>query len=202
MGLRIISGSLKGRRIGTPKGLLIRPTSDRLRETIFNIIGGCVSGRTVLDVFAGTGALGIEALSRGAESAVFIDSSPTAVRLIEANLRLCGVEGRARVQRCDLLRMGKCIRSAFAPFDLVFMDPPYHLHAVRQALLNLHQSGTLAQNALIVAEHSAEEQIAVEGAPFWLNDRRRYGKTVVSFLNYDIEDGACDTEGKTKSFSS
>ncbi len=95
--MRIVAGSFGGRRLNVPKGLEIRPTSDRVREAIFNIIGQAVVGARVLDLFAGTGALGLEALSRGALRAVFIDKSPDAVRLIQSNIKRCGVQDRVTV---------------------------------------------------------------------------------------------------------
>ena len=122
-GLRIIAGTLKGRRLDTPGWDGLRPTSDRLRETLFNVLSGRVEGATVLDGFAGTGAVGIEALSRGAAHVTFVESDPRAVRLIERNLERCAVSDRYAIIRAGFADAAR--RSPPGLFDLVFLDPPY-----------------------------------------------------------------------------
>ena len=122
-GLRIVAGALKGRRLTSPTWTGLRPTSDRLRETLFNVLGQTCQGASVLDAFAGTGAVGIEALSRGAAHVMFVDHDPRALALIRQNLERCGVTDRYTIQRMDLARSGL---AAFpTAFDLIFLDPPY-----------------------------------------------------------------------------
>jgi 16S rRNA (guanine966-N2)-methyltransferase len=118
--IRIIAGSLKGRRIAGPGWLGLRPTSDRLRESLFNVLADTVAGARVLDGFAGTGAVGIEALSRGAAHVTFVEQDPRAVDLIGENLTRCGVTGGYTILRAD-------VATARTPavFDLIFLDPPY-----------------------------------------------------------------------------
>lgn len=181
--MRIISGTFKGRKLVAPRNLRIRPTTDRVRESIFNILGAGVSGRCVLDLFAGTGAMGLEALSRGAVSALFIDRSREALNLIRRNLAALDLQGRTRVLKWDIGRNLACLAQSPGQFDLAFLDPPYGRQLVMAALVHLKHSGSLTDNARLVIEHSPGETITPAEAGFGLEDQRRYGKTVVSFLS-------------------
>ena len=168
MALRIIAGELKGRKLQSVHGTKTRPTANRIREAIFNIIAFQVHGCPVLDLFAGTGAFGIEALSRGAESA--------------------GISSkyRTKIIQWDLTRNLNCLRSLRPAFNLIFLDPPYNKNLIEPTLLNLHTSQSVERNALIVVEHSSREPILKERLPFEITDQRRYGKTLVTFLNYMV----------------
>ncbi len=181
--MRIIGGDLKGRKLRPIRGMTIRPTSDRLRESIFNILGDRVVDAVVLDLFAGTGALGIEALSRGARCAVFVDRFRTALSAVTDNLRHCGMEASARVIRWDIARGLSCIRDHQPPFALVFMDPPYRQKLVQPALAHLVESRSLSPEGQIVVEHSVGEAPPESPAALVLSDQRRYGKSLVSFYN-------------------
>ena len=182
--MRIIGGNLKGKRLSSIRGNRIRPTADRLRESIFNILSDRVQGATVLDLFSGTGALGIEALSRGAAFAVLIDRYKNAVWLIEKNVRACAFEKKAKIIQWDITKNLKCIGAFKAVFDLVFMDPPYGQMTLAKTLRNLDLSNSLEKGALLVIEHSLLEPLDLELGRFSLTDRRKYGKTLVSFLTY------------------
>lgn len=208
MSLRIIGGSLKGRRLYSVRGTTVRPTADRLRESIFNILAFRLQGVVVLDLFAGTGAFGIEALSRGAMFAVFIDNDDKALSVIGQNIQLCALASRVKVIKWNIIKNLNCIRPACAPhlsavpgqagadrsarptFDLVFMDPPYNSNLIKPALLNLHNCRSLERGASIVIEHTLLEPIPEDIVKvhkqriFTITDQRRYGKTVVSFLSY------------------
>ncbi len=182
MGLHVFSGSLKGIPLFSSKGTAIRPTSGKVREAVFNILSSRVLSAGVLDLFAGSGALGIEALSRGAQRAVFIDVAPNAVSIIRKNLKRCNLEDRSEVFRRDICVNLNCLTRYPDSFDLVFMDPPYHQGMVLPALKNLKQSPALRTGALVVVEHGAKDP--TEQAGYRLVDRRKYGKTLVSFLEY------------------
>ncbi len=184
--MRIISGDLKGKKICSIKGTKTRPTSDRLRESIFNIIAFNVQDACILDLFAGTGALAIEALSRGAKFAVFIDISKNAVSTIRENIKLCNLDDRVKVIKWDINKNLKCIEHSKPAFNLVFMDPPYDKNFLEPTLLNLHLSCCMEKGCLIIVEHSLREPIPKEPAIFEITDQRKYGKTLVSFLNYVI----------------
>ncbi len=183
--MRVIAGELRGKKLSQPSGRDIRPTSDKMRESVFNILGEQVKQARVLDLFAGTGALGIEALSRGAASAVFLDKSVPAVRLIEKNLALCGLSDTARIFKWDISRTLYGLRSV-GPFDLVFLDPPYGKNLLPLAIHHLMQARVLVKNAILVAEHGFDESL--KQPPEWvLFDQRRYGKSLVSFLEYGMD---------------
>ncbi len=186
MGLRVISGRLKGKKLHSVRGLTIRPTADRLRESIFNILSYRVLNAMVLDLFAGTGALGMEALSRGAESAVFVDNNPGALSVIQRNIKSCSFDKQAHIIKWDIKKNLNCLKSEGTAFDLVFMDPPYNQGMVKPALFNLEQTRSLEKGARIVVEHSPLEPIPDHVFMFEIADQRRYGKTLVSFLTYVV----------------
>lgn len=180
--MRVISGTLKGRRLVSPDGSATRPTADRIKESLFNILAGCLIDKRVLDLYAGTGALGIEALSRGAASAVFIDQAQTALTALRRNLVALKLEDRARIIRWDILSNLNCLTASTQQVDLVFMDPPYEANAVGPTLTILMSCGVMAPGALIVVEHSVREVIGPPIDRLRLTDQRRFGKTLVSFV--------------------
>ena len=186
MSLRIISGELKGKRLFSPKGIKIRPTAESIRESIFNILSSTILNSVVLDLFAGTGALGIEALSRGASFAVFMETDKDALSLIEKNVAACRLQGRIKIIRADIAKKKIALNNEFPSVNLVFMDPPYNKNLIKPALINLSASHFLQQNALIIIEHALTETLPEDVLEYKISDQRRYGKTLVSFLNYMI----------------
>lgn len=181
--MRIIGGSLRGRRLAAPPGLATRPTADRVRESVFNILGGSLSVDLVLDLYAGTGALGIEALSRGAGRAILVDQARSALSVIRRNLQALHLEDRSRVVGADIRRGLRFLHTENTPVGLVFMDPPYADGMIASTLAALVDSGTLASGARIVIEHGRREAVAPSLPELILSDQRRYGKTLVSFLD-------------------
>jgi len=184
--IRIIGGELKGRKLVTVPGLQTRPTSDRVRESIFNILGDYVRGARVLDLYCGTGAMGIEALSREAESVLFADNHEQALRALKKNIKACSLESRAHTIRWNVLGNLNVIRSHSPAFNLVFTDPPYNKDMIQPSLLNLDLSRCLENGARLIVEHSPLEPIPENLFRFEITDQRRYGKTLVSFLNYMV----------------
>lgn len=184
--MRIIGGELKGKRLISVPGVRTRPTADRLRESIFNIISGYLQDSIVLDLFAGTGALGLESLSRGARFAVFIDKCKIVLSVIERNIQSCELEKKTKVIKWNAFRNLNCLKGFQPAFNLVFMDPPYGRHMVAPTLKNLHRRGCLEKGTLIVVEHLPCEVIDEKQSMFTLSDRRKYGKTLVSFLKYMV----------------
>jgi 16S rRNA (guanine966-N2)-methyltransferase len=178
--VRIIGGRFRGTRLYTPKGTGIRPTADRLRESIFNIIDLQLPGKRVLDLYAGTGAMGIEALSRGAIHGVFIDDNPRALDLIRRNISKVRAREQTTILSWNIARNLQCLCGHDA-FDLVFIDPPYRKDLVRRTLINL-QSAKIGFTSVIV-EHDVKESIKDLPPAFMLHEQRCYGKTLVSFLN-------------------
>lgn len=185
-GLRVIGGELKGKKLFSIKGLKIRPTSGRLRESIFNILFDHVVDSVVLDLFAGTGALGIEALSRGASFAIFIDNDKEAISTISKNIKVCGLTGRIKIARIDITKNIIEFAHKLPAVSLVFMDPPYNKNLITPALINLSKSRILENNALLVIEHDLHETLPENISDYTITDQRRYGKTLVSFLKYMV----------------
>ncbi|MBW2027763.1 MAG: 16S rRNA (guanine(966)-N(2))-methyltransferase RsmD [Deltaproteobacteria bacterium] len=184
--MRITGGDAKGRTLAPVKGFRVRPTSDRVREAIFNLIGQEVRGK-VLDLFAGSGVLGLEALSRGAEKAVFVDLSNQAVRLIKRNLQLCGYEKKGLAYRGDLSK-GFSLRAPWAggKYDLVFLDPPYGKGFIPSTLEVLVRGGVLAGSAVVVAESGKGEVLPPFQGPLRMVDSRTYGDTRISIYEYEV----------------
>jgi 16S rRNA (guanine966-N2)-methyltransferase len=181
--MRIVGGALRGRRLAAPAGLATRPTADRVRESVFNILGGRIQAEQVLDLFAGTGALGIEALSRGAGEAIFVDCGRAALAALRRNIQALHLEDRIRIVVRDIRNGLAFLANGEVCVDLVFMDPPYDRGMILKPLADLCQSGILAPGARIVIEHSPHEQITPLPRAVYLSDRRKYGKTLVSFLD-------------------
>ena len=159
--MRVIAGSFKGRRLKAPTWDGLRPTSDKLRETLFNIVGARVDGARVLDGYAGTGAVGIEALSRGAADVTFIESDPRATALVEANLALCGVERGYTIHRGDVASVLRRL-PAGAVFDLILLDPPYDAATVMQALEAA--AAVLRPDGLVVLERATRREPEIPAA--------------------------------------
>ena len=206
--MRITGGTFRGRNLAAPKDMRVRPTSDRARQAIFNIlqhsdfgIGFALENIAVADLFAGTGALGIEALSRGARFCLFVDDDADSRALQRENVEALGLTGITKIWRRDATDLGplgggglprevgtgsrQAIRpnkeGAGGPFGLVFLDPPYHKNLIPPALKSLKDGGWLSKNALLVAETSANEIIEAPG--FNILDEREYGETRVRILS-------------------
>ncbi|MDA3897805.1 MAG: 16S rRNA (guanine(966)-N(2))-methyltransferase RsmD [Desulfobacteraceae bacterium] len=191
--MRIISGSFKGKKLFSLKGSATRPTADRVRESIFNILASNIANASVLDLFAGTGALGLEALSRGAANAVFIDSSASAVQIIQKNILACKTENRVQVIRWDIAKNINCLPPDTLAFDLVFMDPPYNKNYILPALKKLMKQNILKDGSTIIIEHSGAEPVPQNHPGIQLADQRIYGKTLVSFLTVVLQENLCQT---------
>jgi 16S rRNA (guanine966-N2)-methyltransferase len=172
--VRVIAGQWRGRRLQAPAGASTRPTADRIREALFSILGHRVAGARVLDLFAGSGALGIEALSRGAAEATFVDSAPAAIRVIRANLEAVGAQ--AEVRRADARRFLGSASAAARQYDLVFLDPPYRLAGDLGDVLTAALPAVLAPGAAVVAESDRRAPLEL-GLPTL--DERRYGDTLI-----------------------
>lgn len=181
--MRVVGGRLRSRPIAGPKGSGLRPTADRLREALFNILmhayGDPVSGTRVLDLFAGTGALGIEAVSRGAAFVLFVDDGVEARSLLRSNTESLGLGGVTRIFRRDATKLGPA--HPMEPFSLVFADPPYGKGLAEKALVSARDGGWLTPQALIVVEEAADAGFAAP-AGFEELERRQYDDTELVFL--------------------
>lgn len=176
--MRVVGGRLRGRSIASPASREIRPTADRLREALFNILmhayGDPVTEERVLDLFAGTGALGIEAISRGASFALFVDNGAEARALLRQNVEALGLGGVTKVYRRDATKLGPV--HPLEPFSLVFLDPPYGKGLAEQALTSLRDGGWLARQALLVVEEASSAKFSAAES-FEELERRAYDDT-------------------------
>lgn len=181
--MRVVGGRFRGRPLAGPRSDTIRPTSDRMRESLFNILAHAFDlpdeTTRVLDLFAGTGALGLEALSRGAQSALFMETGVEARALIRRNIESLGLTGAARIFRRDATKPGSA--GTIPPFDLVFCDPPYRRGLGETALAAIRAGGWLKAGALCVLEEAADAEICVPDG-FDEVDRREAGETQLLFL--------------------
>ena len=181
--MRVVGGRLKGRNLASPLSNDIRPTADRLRESLFNILihayDDPIQDARVLDLFAGTGALGIEAVSRGAAFTLFVDNGAEARALLRNNVEALGLGGVTKVYRRDATNPGPA--HPMEPFSLVFLDPPYGKGLGEQALASLRDGNWLAKDATIVFEESSEIPVTLP-AGFVLDDRREYGAAAIHFI--------------------
>lgn len=187
--MRVIAGSAGGRRLVAPRGTVARPTSDRVREAMFSSLAPDVPGASVLDLFAGTGALGIEALSRGASDATFVEQNDSVLAALRSNLRTTGMEDRASVVRGDAAAF--VARTFDRPFSIVLCDPPYRypLHDVIACVATLDAGGGLAPDTVVVVERERRDPALADPAAFpdlrgllALDRQRSYGDTVLIYL--------------------
>ena len=183
--MRIVGGAWRGRRLATPRTDAIRPTSDRLRESLFNVLthgyDGAIAGARVLDLFAGTGALGFEALSRGAAYALLVDEGAEARAVIRANIETLGAEGVTRLFRRDATRLGPAGTAGL--FTLAFCDPPYNRDLAPRALSAAAEGGWLASGALVIVEEA--EPVRIPWPPGFAElERRVYGDTAVAIARF------------------
>lgn len=179
--MRVIAGELKGRRLLVPRSGKIRPTSDRVREAIFDILGPTWTVRRVLDLFAGTGSLGIEALSRGAQEAVFVEQGKGILTVLRGNLKTLGLKSRAWVLPLAAKKGIAILGEREEVFDLILMDPPYGKALAGKILEEIARRGILSPTGVIVAEHSSREEI-LPPLGLTLTQQRKYGDTTVSFF--------------------
>ena len=171
--MRVITGTARGRKLRDLPGLDTRPTTDKVKESIFNIVQFDVEGRKVLDLFAGTGQLGIEALSRGAEKCAFVDQSRAAAKVVAENLETTGFSNAARLVQADALSF---LSSCRERFGLAFLDPPYDTELLEKALFRMAEIDIMTENGIIVCESRAERVLPDLPAPYEKGREYRYGK--------------------------
>lgn len=188
--MRVVSGKFKGQEIfSPPKSIELRPTSDRVREAVFDVLRFDIAGATFLDLFAGSGAVGIEAISEGASFSVFVEKNQVAVRIINANIRKFGIENNTLIIKDDVIRLltQRKMPEAFgnSKFNMVFLDPPYASKLATQTLLALTEFDALGEQAIVVAEHEKKEILKDEYSGSFILSRFKekiYGKIIVSYF--------------------
>lgn len=178
---RIISGLAKGIILETPPGMKTRPTSDRAKEALFSILGSVFEGKNVLDLYSGTGSLGIEALSRGAKNCIFIDRNKKAAQTINNNLNKCRLMGSAHVLSMDVNKALDTVKVNGIRFSCIFMDPPYDRNLLNRTIEKISENDIIEKKGILVVEHSGLETPPGEIAGFLRRDRRSYGAVNFSF---------------------
>jgi 16S rRNA (guanine(966)-N(2))-methyltransferase RsmD len=185
--MRIIAGEYKSRSIMMPRGVDIRPTQDKVREAVFNILGD-IGGKAVLELFAGSGAFGIEALSRGAASAAFVDNDFRCAQTIRANLDSLNVDAsRYDIIKADALSVLSRLARKEERFDIVFLDPPYYKGIARKCLINIDSYDIVSPVGLIIIEHFKKDALDAELERFLFLDQRRYGDTLITIFRKNDE---------------
>lgn len=185
LGVRVISGSARGLKLNTPGDDRVRPTTDRVKESMFNIVQDWVYDSQVLDLFAGSGALGIEALSRGASQAVFCDNSLDSIKIIKSNIEKAKVVDRSQIVSGDFKRCLRDMEAKNQSFDMIFVDPPYYEGLFEEVLDTIRSCKILKKDGIVIVEHDAKKPIGqVEGLEVY--KEKKYGITMLTF--YCLED--------------
>ena len=181
--MRVIAGEYRGRRLDRIEGMEIRPTSDKVKESLFNILGDAVIDSNFLDLFGGTGGIGIEALSRGAKHVVFIDTSIKSIKVLKGNLDHLNIKDNVEVFHTDystaIVKLYKYNRQ----FDIIFIDPPYSVGMAQNALEEINKSPILAQSGLIIVEHDLKDDMPKRVGKLYLYRIKEYGNTTLSFYS-------------------
>ena len=180
--MRVIGGNARGRRLKVSKGQALRPTAARVKEALFDILPHDLSGAKVLDLFAGTGNLTIEAVSRGASEAVLVDASAKSGKLIRENLRRLNLSPRSKVWIMPATRALRLLERQGETFDLIFLDPPYEQRLIEITLKIIGKGEILRDSGVLIAEHSIREPVESRYEALVLKDQRRYGSTLLSFF--------------------
>lgn len=183
--MRVVSGTCKGHPLKAVPGQTTRPTTDKIKEAIFNIIGPYFDGGVALDLFGGSGGLGIEALSRGMEKAIFVDRDAKAVQVIRQNIESCRLTDRAEVYRNDADRALKALVKRGMAFDLVLLDPPYKQQQLVSLMSILEQHELLNENGIIMAEHAVDVVLPETVGRLARRKHEEYGNTAVSIYEYE-----------------
>ena len=180
--MRVIAGKAKGIVLKTPEGMQTRPTADRVKEALFSILQFDLPGTKILDLFGGTGQLGIEAISRGAKSAVFVDAGDAACKLIKENLRRAKMEGEGRVIRADYLQF---LAQCQGKFDIIFLDPPYAEVFLENSIKKISEIDILQSGGIIVTERPVEKALDVQIEGFSRSKDYKYGRTLLTLYRKD-----------------
>jgi 16S rRNA (guanine(966)-N(2))-methyltransferase RsmD len=186
--LRVIAGIAKKRRLKSPGKLPVRPTADRVKESLFNILGSRLPGSIFADLYAGTGGVGIEALSRGAGKVVFVEKNPPVARILMENIALTGLQAGAELITRDVEAALKILSRQHITFDIIFADPPYRQGQADRVLNILSKVPVLRKNGILVLEIAANENIHEKAGVFTMWRREKYGDTALVFYKPDTEE--------------
>jgi 16S rRNA (guanine966-N2)-methyltransferase len=182
--MRVISGVVKGRRLKAPFGTsLLRPTSDKVKEAVFDIIGPGIEDARFLDLFCGTGAVGIEALSRGSRNVVFVDSKSSAIDLLKDNLFRCGFDNNFEIIQCDALQALATLSNRQRKFEYIFLDPPYGSDLILNSMDAISAGHLLLPNARILVEHASKKPVPEKVEGFLMDKEYKFGETMITLFH-------------------
>jgi 16S rRNA (guanine966-N2)-methyltransferase len=187
--LRVISGEFKGRKLEQLEGMEIRPTSDRVKESLFNILGTRLFDCAFLDLFAGTGGIGIEAHSRGAARVVFIDESAKSIKVLKSNLEMLRISDKVEVYNIDYINAINKLAYENKKFDIIFIDPPYLKGYEHKALAQISECKMLNHDGIIIVEHDLKDKMQESVGNFKLTRQNKYGNTMLSFYGLALNEG-------------
>lgn len=179
--MRVISGELRGRKLEKLEGMSIRPTSDRVKESLFNMFGVRIYDSIFLDLFAGTGGIGIEAYSRGAAEVVFIDVDAKSIQVLKGNLQKLNIIDKVEVYNTDYINAISKLTGDNRSFDIIFMDPPYLKDYEKNALLLVSEKDLLKKDGIIVVEHETSDKMPEKAGKLTIVRQKKYGKTMLTF---------------------
>jgi 16S rRNA (guanine966-N2)-methyltransferase len=185
--VRVIAGTAKGRPLKAVPGMNTRPTTDKVKEAIFSMIGPYFDGGLALDLFAGTGGLGIEVLSRGADKAIFVDREKVSIDVIRQNVNAANLSDRSEIYRNDADRAVKALAKRGEPFRYIFLDPPYRMTNMDEMLLNIASQNLVEPNAVVVVEHDSSHLYPEQFGCFVQRKYAKYGETAVTIYSYQPE---------------
>lgn len=184
--MRVIAGEFRGRRLDPIEGTDIRPTSDKVKESFFNILGDAVIDSVFLDLFGGTGGVGIEALSRGAKHVVFVDTNIKSIKVLKGNLDHLNIKDNVEVFNTDYKTAISKLYKYNKQFDIIFIDPPYSVGMAQNALEEIDKNSILSQSGLIIVEHDSKDDMSQRVGKLYLYRIKQYGNTSLSF--YEIKE--------------
>ena len=184
--MRVISGKARGLKLNTPKNDDVRPTTDRVKESLFNMINSYIMDSDILDLFAGTGSLGIECLSRGANQCIFVDNSKESINIVKSNIKKARVENESIVLNLDFKSAINSLSSKNKQFDVIFMDPPYYKNMFSDALSAVDNNNLLKEDGIIVVEHDTVDKFPDNMGRLYKSREKKYGNTTLTF--YKLEE--------------
>ena len=184
--MRVISGKARGLKLNTPKNDDVRPTTDRVKESLFNMINSYIMESDILDLFAGTGSLGIECLSRGANQCIFVDNSKESINIVKSNIKKARVENESIVLNLDFKSAINSLSSKNKQFDVIFMDPPYYKNMFSDALSAVDNNNLLKEDGIIVVEHDTVDKFPDNMGRLYKSREKKYGNTTLTF--YKLEE--------------
>ena len=187
--MRVISGKARGLKLDTPKNLDVRPTTDRVKESLFNIINPYIRESNILDLFAGTGSLGIECLSRGAKNCVFVDKSKDSIGIVKSNVKKARVDNESTILNIDFKDAVKRVSVQNQKFDVIFMDPPYYENMFIDCLKSIDELNLLKEDGLIVVEHDTKDLFDDSIGRLYKSREKKYGNTTITFYKLEDIDG-------------